>query len=131
MSFTLLNKYNDTNGNLLALNIKTQEKNLMIVAIYGPNTTDIEFYNTTFNLEKRWNPNHIIYTGDWNVALDQHLDTRNYRNENNIQNRNTVKHYMNTQGLIDIWRKLNPDKKRYTYTHRHTTQQARIDFVLT
>ena len=46
--------------------------------------------------------NHIMYTGDYNVALNHELDTSRYLHVNNPQSRQYIKSGMSTNELIDI-----------------------------
>ena len=49
------------------------------------------FYeNDAFSKIESWNPHHLIFAGDFNLVMDQDLDTMNYHNVNNPQARHEV-----------------------------------------
>jgi len=53
-----------------------------------------------------------LLCGDFNLVLDQELDSHNYISINNPQSRREVINMLNNQNLIDVFRFLNPNKKR-------------------
>ena len=80
----ILDKFSDDNGNLLSVLIEFENKRLLIEGIYGPNQDCPEFYeNEVFQKIQTWNHSHSIFVGDWNIAIDQNLDTLNYQNVGN------------------------------------------------
>ena len=108
--------HNDNSGNLLVLLLNFQNKKILLNVIYGPNTDDPDFYqNEVFKNYDNLDIDHFIYCGDWNMALNQKLDTKNYSHENNVNARNSVLAKMNENDFIDIWRYQNPISERYTW----------------
>ena len=79
------------------------------------------FKNEVFSIEDDWNPDFCIYGGDWNIVLDQTLDTLNYLHDNNLQNRREVLENKNRLNLVDPWRDLNPSTKRYSWHQKGST----------
>ena len=65
--------------------------------------------------------------GDYNVALDPKLDTKNYLNENNPQARRALTDKMEEFNLGDVWRELNPHERKYTWKNFRQTKNARLD----
>ena len=114
----------------VAFLIKFSDKRILLTALYGPNTDCPDFYiNRIFTLADEWLPMHTIYGGDWNLVLDQGKDTHNYIHENNVNARNAVIQKMQENNLVDPWRTLHPDEKRYTWTSgSRPTKFARLDF---
>ena len=72
-----------------------------ISCVYGPNEDNPLFYISDFS----------ILGGDLNLVLSQEMDTFGYTNENNVNARTTLLGGMESLGLNDIFRELNPDKK--------------------
>ena len=100
----VLKEKSDPSGNILSLLLKFDEKKILLSVINGPN-----FYiDKVFNLIEDWEPDFAIYAGDWNLVLNQNLDTKNYLHENNLHARSEVKNKMEYFSLIDIWRELHP-----------------------
>ena len=74
-----------------------------------------------------------MYAGDWNLVLDQNMDTLNYLHNNNINARKSLLTSMESLGLVDIWRQHNPYDKKFTWFKKvnHTPVKcARLDFFL-
>ena len=82
----------DSEGNMLSLLLKFDNKTILLTGLYGPNTDQPLFYkNKVFNLINEWNPDCTVFGGDWNLVLDQNMDTKNYLHNNNILARNELK----------------------------------------
>ena len=129
----VLKQKSDSQGNLLSLLLEFDSKKILLTGIYGPNQDNAEFYkNKVFALFETWEPDFAVFTGDWNLVMDQNKDTKNYLHENNTQAKNEVKNKMEFFSLIDVWRELNPMAKKYTWTGKTTTPRklARLDFFL-
>ena len=79
-----------------------------------------------------WDPEFPIFAGDWNLVLNQSLDTHNYIRENNTNARREVHRQMEKYGLIDPWREMHPDSKRFTWHQKGSNPHkfARLDFFL-
>ena len=108
----ILDTKKDKNGNFLAIKAKIYDKIIMLCGIYGPNIDDPKFYvEEIFPLIHEWNPDYPIFTGDWNLVLDQKMDTHNYIHSNNPNATKTVKTAIDDHELVDTWRHFNPNKK--------------------
>ena len=74
---------------------------------------------------------NIIAGGDFNLVQDVNLDKQGGRDlqthKKALQELDTIKLNLD---LGDIWRDLNPDKKRLTWRRRNPTIQCRLDFFL-
>ena len=58
-------------GNLSYLTFTAFEKRYLIIAIYGPNRDDPEFYqNHVFNVTNFPVHDYVMWAGDWNLVLD-------------------------------------------------------------
>jgi len=71
-----------------------------------------------------------IIGGDWNLVLDYTLDYYNYKHHNNIKAQEQVDNLMINLDLLDIWRELYPEMRRYTWRRNTPLQQSRLDFFL-
>ena len=58
---------------------------------------------------------YYILCGDFNLVLDQDLDTYNYTNVNNPKAREKLLEIMDDLQIVDYFRFFNPDKKIYTW----------------
>ena len=106
------------------------DRDFLIVSLYEPNRDDPEFYA---EFEERINDvgfENIIIGGDWNLVLDYTLDHYNYKHHNNIKAQEQVDNLMINLDLLDIWRELYPEMRRYTWRRNTPLQQSRLDFFL-
>ena len=129
----VLKEKKDPSGNILSLLLKFDSKKILLSAIYGPNEDNPHFYrDKVFYLIEDWEPDFAVYAGDWNLVLNQNLDTKNYLHENNLRARAEVKNKMEYFSLIDVWRELNPSAKKYTWKGKITRpfKFSRLDFFL-
>ena len=74
---------------------------------------------------------HVIICGDFNLVLNPSLDCHNYTNINNLQARSKVMEMMNSLDLIDSFRYLNNNVKRFSWRKKSPLKQARLDYFLT
>ena len=127
----ILDKKQDIEGNFLSIKAKIYDKIIAINGIYGPNTDNPIFYKeVVFPTIKDWNPDYSIFTGDWNLVLNQKLDTYNYIHNNNPNATKFVKSAIDDHDLTEPWRYLNPDKNRFTWSKKNPRKMARLDYFL-
>ena len=64
-------------GRIQALELTVNDKVLVILNIYGPNTDDIFCFKMLENYLKEYKEKTIIVGGDFNTVLDIELDKKN------------------------------------------------------
>ena len=69
-------------------------------------------------------------TGDWNLVLNQDLDTWNYNTSNNPNATKIVTTFMKQFDLIDIWRDTYPKLKNFTWYRKNPSKAARLDYFI-
>ena len=125
------NQYKDDSGNFLILDVTIDSLQFLLINIYGPNTDVPEFYSQLLEqIEGAYSFQYIIIGGDFNLVLDQDLDTMNYKKENNTKSRQQVLNIMDILNLIDVFRENNPKLRRYSWRRRNPIKQSRLDFFL-
>lgn len=120
----------DQGGNFLYALVTIQGKKYLMINIYGPNRDDPSFYLELEERVKEFKFDYLIMGGDWNLVMNFSLDYDNYKHCNNSKAQEQVETMMSNLELIDIWRDLNPDVKRYTWRRNNPLQQSRLDFFL-
>ena len=114
------NQYKDDSGNFLILDVTIDSLQFLLINIYGPNTDVPEFYSKLLEqIEGAYSFQYIIIGGDFNLVLDQDLDTMNYKKENNTKSRQQVLNIMDILNLIDVFRENNPKLKRSSWKRRN------------
>ena len=93
-------------------------------------TTQI-FFTNIFNLIEQIGNRQVVTAGDWNTVLNPSIDIRNYRNNNpRPRSRKTILENMEKFDIIDIYRKVYPTKRIYSWRKFNTLQQSRLDYIL-
>ena len=130
--FKLHSQYKSDNGNFIVLDLEILNKRLSLVNLYGPSNNDSPtFFESVFDKIKEFGNEDIIIGGDWNVYLNPLLDTSSNTNPNYRQNsRRCIQNSMTELNLIDIFRYIYPDKKRYSWRRFNSSKQSRLDFFL-
>ena len=126
--------FRDNHGNFIALNCKYESKVITLGCVYGPNNDNPEFYkNIVFHEVERLqsSSDFTIIGGDWNITLNHSLDTHGYKTENNPKAKLTVKENMENCGLVDIFRDMHPNLKRFSWRQFGGSKRARLDYFLT
>ena len=129
----------DSLGRFLYMNVSTQNSNLHIINIYAPNIEhlQIKFYQDLYaklsHLLQRDSEKNIIIGGDFNIIFNPQMD----RKGGNFQYSrlyteiiNKLDDLINDLNLCDIWRRMNPDLKRYTWRQRNPQIHSRLDIWL-
>ena len=120
----------DRAGNFLQLVIETYNTKINLVNIYAPNLDNPNFYRSVENLVAQSNSDLNIICGDYNLIMDPTKDCQNYKHLNNPKAREIVLEIIETYKLVDVFRFLHPDEKKYTWRRKNPLKQARLDFFL-
>jgi exonuclease III len=123
--------------NAILLHCRLLGSELLIVSIYGPNSTDLEFFNTLRNWFLQYPNIPLICGGDWNAtycnsAINENIDCLNMVRPPNLTHSNKILELCDEFNLSDPFRLLNPDKIEFTYCPRYANAQnrSRIDFFI-
>ena len=122
----------DLNGNFLALDIDIEGSRTTLISLYGPNRDSPDFYDLISDTIETFDNDKIIICGDFNLILnpDLYYDD-NYKNlHNNSASREKIMEFIENYSLIDIYRELHPNSRRYTWRRTNPIKQARLDFFL-
>ena len=79
LEFKVQNSIWDTVGNFLILAVQTENKDFLLVSLYGLNTDQPKFYSNFKNEIKKTYSNHIIMARYFNIVMNKNLDTINYK----------------------------------------------------
>ena len=113
------------------MQVQLEDKKILIEALYGPNQDTPEFYtDQVFKKLQEWDPDYAIFAGDYNVALDQEKDTKNYLHINNPNAANALRDQMDQFNLVDVWREQHPDERTFTWRKFNGKKQGRLDYFL-
>ena len=136
VQFDVIEEKQDEIGNaILVRAVINKVLEILIISIYGPNEDNPEFFKILTKMISDFTDNEeslpIIMCGDFNIALDQKIDTYNYDNENNVRAKKELRRLMTMHELKDSFREMNQGSKRYTWRKCNPTiKQARLDYIL-
>ena len=124
----LISNFDDGRCNIVDVEIK--DNMYTLINIYAPNEDKPEFFMKVFDkASEHANPDKII-AGDFNLVLDEKLDSFN-RKQNNVKSAKLVRTYNDEMQMIDIFRFKNPDTFRFTYYRKKPNDMyARLDNML-
>lgn len=127
----------DIEGNWLMVNIEHNDSNYILVNIYGFSNCArnkrllsdlgamIDNWMNVYSTDK------IIVAGDFNFVPDEWQDRVPTLLTTHSFNP-LISDFSKSLNLINIWHKLNPEKKQYTWSNNlRRTQCSRLDFWLT
>jgi hypothetical protein len=107
-----------------------------VVAVYGPNTNDVNFFRNLSELTARNINTPFIIGGDFNCTISNNvphlnLDVFDMQNLPSLFRTNLLHDVINTASLTDPFRALWPLKKDFTYIPRTArNNRSHIDFFL-
>jgi exonuclease III len=133
----IIDEYRDQNENVLALHCNFGGSELILVSIYGPNTTDRTFYNSLTNYLNSKRGVEVVIGGDWNTTYSNldppnNIDCFNMVRTPNKQNGNLLREMCTNFDLVDPFRILHGDKIQYSYSPFGSVRsnRSRIDFFI-
>ena len=132
-AYTVHNVIKDNiGGSYIMLDISIFDNRFTIANLYGPSERDNpEFFINIFQIIENMGNRQVVTAGDWNTILNPNLDARNYRSFNpKPRSRQVIAEKMENLELIDIYRKVYPAKRAYSWRRFNTIQQSRLDYIL-
>ena len=86
------------------------------------------FFDSIRDLAEKGSTDYVLICGDLNLVLDSLKDCYNYTNVNNPRSRQKVVDLITELELVDVYRYLYPNQKRYTW--RKKTQLNKQDLII-
>ena len=126
------NSYKDIDGRIIAIDVICNGVNLSICNVYAPTSCQFqgkflqilnEFMTSNLNITQ------LIIGGDWNATLEC-IDKRGGTRWKPTAYRNGIISMMEELDLIDIFRKLKPHIKSFSYESKFLKVKSRLDYFL-
>ncbi len=137
LSCTILDTFNDIDGNILLLKIRIRDITITLGSIYGPNNDDMDFFDTLDEQIRLFNSDYTILGGDWNATMDprnsdSNIDTLNTAGIPSQRRSNRLIKLCQDNNLGDPFRHFYPDKREFTYIPfpAASVNRSRLDFFL-
>jgi exonuclease III len=112
----ILQEYKDQNENIYLIKAKLNGGELILGSIYGPNTTDREFYRNLDNFLQQNSSVPVVLGGDWNTTWDNsppdlNIDVVGMARTPNMANGRLLRELSDKHNLTDPFRVLYPNKQ--------------------
>ena len=137
LGLVVIDEFRDTDENILALHVKINNCDLLLVSIYGPNKNcDIQFFKKLNDLLESFPDTPTIIGGDWNCTLscdptEYNIDTHKMKNPPSITRSLELGGVCLAGGLSDPFRALHPTLRDFSYRPSDKgSNRSRIDFFL-
>ena len=126
------NSYKDIDGRIIAIDVICNGVNLSICNVYAPTSCQSqgkflqilnEFMTSNLNITQ------LIIGGDWNATLEC-IDKKGGTRWKPTAYRNGIISMMEEMDLIDIFRKLKPHTKSFSYESKFLKVKSRLDYFL-
>ena len=120
----------DTSGRFILCDLKANGKNLTLANIYVPNEDDPAFFKCLFDHLQDFQGDEIIIGGNFNLVLDVEKDKKGGLAKTHRNAQKTIYEKCENLDIVDAWRVLNPDARRYTWRQPRSEIHCRLDFFL-
>ena len=130
--FSLSTVYADREGRYIIVKVNTGDEQLFVINIYAPNKgaeQETFIKRLRANLTSKTSTTKIIIAGDWNCSLFPN-DKSGGLPWKETNYRNSIVDLMEKLDLVDIYRKLHPNAKAFTYESESLKIKSRIDYFL-
>lgn len=125
--------FKDNEGRLLAVKIEMNDEIINVWNAYAPNNIQdrknfLEFLKQT--ILKYGINGHNLLGGDFNTVLDPKIDMIGKGGLSHFrpESANKIKELLKSLDLLDIWRKNNGNKKRFTWSRKSTQVKSTLDY---
>ena len=127
----IMKTYIDVSGRFILCDLKTNGKSITLTNIYAPNEDDPAFFKNLLDHLQDFEGDEIIIGGDFNLVLDVEKDKKGGLSKTHHNAQKTILEICDNLDLVDAWRILNPEERRYTWRQTQPTVHCRLDFFLT
>lgn len=129
LNFSLIKELKDANGRIICLEAIINGMELTLCNIYAPNKEEPSFFHEVNRILGNVQ-GQVLLAGDFNQVLDGALDKSRFSQSIMPKDRAAIHMLMKDNGLIDIWRVVNPGKREYSHYSHCNKSFSRIDFIL-
>jgi len=137
IDLTVVNTYKDGNENIILLHCLLNKNDIILGAVYGPNTNNDSFFTDLDRGLSNLPRIPTILGGDWNATncldpVPNNLDCFSMAEIPSLHRSRELDILKNNYELVDPYRLLNPRATDYTYEPHGTVRKnrSRIDFFL-
>ncbi|KAL9972969.1 hypothetical protein ACROYT_G019370, partial [Oculina patagonica] len=127
----IIKNFIDVEGRYIICDINANGKNITLINLYAPNEDDPTFFESLFEHVEDFQSDDVIIGGDFNLVLDIEKDKKGGTSKTHNNAKKKILHEeAENLNLVDAWRILNPDERRYTWRQNQPEVHCRLDFFL-
>jgi len=131
LNYNIIAQKRDKWGRIIVLDIQIGEIRMTLANLYAPNDDLPEFFNQVFEMIREFDNEYIVLGGDFNLVFNVDIDKKGGRPVTHEKSKLCLLGWMEELDLVDIWRKKNPSKFKYTWrSYRKPFIYCRLDFFL-
>ena len=103
---------------------------MLLCGVYGPNEDSPQFFRMLEAQLELQTESDILICGDFNVTINHQRDNINYQRPRNNRARVELVEIMNRQEIVDVFRVIHGEVKKYSWENDVGPQRARLDYFL-
>ena len=127
IGYKIHNILKDDERRYILIDMELFNKRLTLANVYVPSSGDHpEFFGKVIKEVVSMENELIVIGGDWNIALNPTIDT----NQPSKVCRKKIIEFMHDYVLVDIYRTLHSDSRKYSWRRFYSTQRSRLDYFL-
>ena len=130
VDFIVKNVDIDAEGRYIILDVTVESKSIILCNLYAPNDDNPGFFVNLKNKILQHCDKSIILGGDWNLVINPDIDSFNLKKVYNPRSREVVREMMTLLKLEDVFRVMNPDDRKFTWSSKNPLKMSRLDFFL-
>ncbi|KAJ1155049.1 hypothetical protein NDU88_007785 [Pleurodeles waltl] len=117
----------DPTGRYVLMSGVLLDRACRLVAVYGPNDDDPDFFLELWHLIESLGPGAVIWGGDFNVVLDAKMDRESLARMQHAAAARALEVVMRDGALADLWRQRHGDAREGTCLNYVHGSWSRID----
>ena len=126
----IMKTFIDKSGRYIICDLKANGKCISLVNVYAPNEDDPVFFKSLYDHLQDFEGDEILIGGDFNLVLDITKDKMGGLAKTHHNAHKAINEICENLDLVDAWRVLNPDARRYTWRQTQPAVHCRLDFFL-
>ena len=130
INFQIQKTFCDPEGRFIICDIKIEQFCITLTSIFGPNNDNPGFFKQVFEQLQLFKCEELIIGGGYNLVLDINKDKKGGLAKTHHKSIKAIRDHMNELDLVDVWRTLNEDERRYTWRRKNSEVHCRLDFFL-
>uniref|UniRef100_A0A8B9LY89 DUF4806 domain-containing protein n=1 Tax=Astyanax mexicanus TaxID=7994 RepID=A0A8B9LY89_ASTMX len=132
LDFKSISVEKDINGSYLVLKCKLGEQLYTLVSVYNHHA-DVKTLDTLTLYLQHMATGMLVIGGDFNTVLNPFIDKKTQSKPGKVTNnrshdklRGCVEKFMKSLQLVDVWRRMNPATREYTFNKNNI--KSRLDY---